>query len=172
YYLYSRILTEPGRMPDGSPTPDYFKTTVGIPEYAAWMEEEIRYYASRYGRMPNLIGINLGPISEPFSSERGGFLEYSAATDRYDTPEYPGPARRWWPRWLRSRFGDLEGINREYETAFLSVDQVPLPLNDEDRRFGRPRLAYYDFARSINDWFMEQYERCRKIWHDVSGRSD
>src|SRR5262249_28534093 len=53
-----------------------------------------------------------------------------------------------------------------------SVDQVPLPLNDEDRRFGRPRLAYYDFARSINDWFMEQYERCRKIWHDVSGRSD
>ena len=60
-YLYKHILTEPGRMPDGSPTVKYFLTTVGRAGYDEWMEEETRYYATRFGKLPNLLGINLGP---------------------------------------------------------------------------------------------------------------
>ena len=26
--------------------------------------------------------------------------------------------------------------------------------------------------RALNDWFQERYERCRRIWHEVSGRTD
>jgi len=49
---------------------------------------------------------------------------------------------------------------------------VPMPTSDADVRFGRPELAYYDFARSINDWLVERYERCRTIWRESSGRTD
>ena len=42
YYLYDRILTEPGRLPDGKATAEYFRTTVGEDGYAEWMEEETR----------------------------------------------------------------------------------------------------------------------------------
>ena len=48
YYLYSRILTEPGLMPNGQETNAYFRTTAGLESYAAWMEEETRYYARRF----------------------------------------------------------------------------------------------------------------------------
>jgi hypothetical protein len=172
-YLYGRILTEPGRMPDGRHSSDYFLTTAGRAGYAEWMEEETRYYAVHYGRLPNLIGINLGPFSEPFSSERGGFLEYMRETGRYELTQYTPEAARLWHDWLRNRHRDLAGINREYMTSFAGLEAVPLPRNESDQRFGsRAGVAYYDFARCLNDWFMERYERCRSIWHEASGRND
>src|SRR5207245_1060274 len=45
-YLYGRILTEAGRLPDGEPTVAYFLTTAGRKGYVEWMLEETRYYAS------------------------------------------------------------------------------------------------------------------------------
>jgi hypothetical protein len=63
-FLYAHILNRPGRMPDGSPTGRWFRTTAGSQDYADWMEQETRYYASHYGRLPNPLGINLGPFSE------------------------------------------------------------------------------------------------------------
>src|SRR4029077_8615270 len=104
------ILSEPGRMPDGSPTAHYFRTTAGIDIYAQWMEDETRFYARRYGRLPNLIGINLGPFSEPFASERGGFLEYSNQTNLYEITQYTIPGLTLWHRWLRNRFGGLKAV--------------------------------------------------------------
>jgi hypothetical protein len=172
YYLYSELLTEPGVMPDGSATAAYFKTTVGLDDYAAWMEEETRYYGTHYGRLPNLIGINLGPFSEPFASERGGFLEYLDGTGRYEISQYTPAAGRAWHRWLQSRFGSVAKLDAAYGTAFGAFEAVPMPKSEVDPRFGKPDLAYYDFARSINDWFVERYERCRSIWHETSGRRD
>jgi hypothetical protein len=172
YYLYSRILTEPGLLPNGQATNGYFRTTAGLESYAAWMEEETRYYARRFGRLPNLLAINLGPFSEAFSSERSGFLEYMKETDLYEITQYTAPAARLFHGWLAARFGDVAGVNREYGSRFALIQDVPLPLDESDPRFGRPELAYYDFARSINDWFVERYERCRRIWHEASGRAD
>ncbi len=172
YYLYSRILTEPGILPNGRPTRSYFKTTAGRDGYEEWMEEETRYYASHYGKRPNLIGINLGAFSEAFSSERAGFLEYMKETESYEITQYTRYALKLWHRWLRSRFPDAARMNREYESSFRSPDAVPMPLNEKDTRFGRADLAYFDFARSINDWYFDCYDRCRKIWHQVSGRTD
>jgi hypothetical protein len=172
-YLYKHILTEPGRMPDGSPTVKYFLTTVGRAGYDEWMEEETRYYATRFGKLPNLLGINLGPFSEPFASERGGFLEYMRETNRYELTQYTPEAARLWHQWLVTRFHDIAGVNREYQTAFTSLEEVPLPRNEKDERFGiRAGVAYFDFVSAINDWFIERYERCRHIWHEASGRSD
>ena len=172
YYLYSKILDENGILPDGKPTSDYFKTTAGRDGYAEWMEEETRYYAEHYGKLPNLIGINLGPFSEPFSSERGGFLEYVRGTNRYEITQYTKYQLRLWHLWLQSHFGTVAGVNREYAVSFASLDSVPMPLNESDQRFGQPALAYFDFVRSINDWFVERYQRCRKIWHETSHRLD
>jgi hypothetical protein len=172
YYLYSKILNEKGILPNGKPTPDYFKTTAGRDGYAEWMEEETRYYAEHYGQLPNLLGINLGPFSEPFSSERGGFLEFMPETNRYEITQYTQYGLKVWHLWLQSHFGTIAAVNREYTTSFDSLDSVPMPLNEFDRRFGQPGLAYFDFARSINDWFVERYQRCRKIWHEASHRPE
>jgi hypothetical protein len=172
-YLYGHILTEPGRMPDGSPALKYFLTTVGRTGYAEWMEEETRYYATHYGKLPNLLGFNLGPFSEPFASERGGFLGYMRKTGRYELTQYTPEAARSWHQWLRARFHDIAGVNREYQTSFASLEEVPPPRHELDERFGaHPGVAYFDFVLAINDWFIERYERCREIWHESSGRRD
>jgi hypothetical protein len=47
-----------------------------------------------------------------------------------------------------------------------------MPLNELDSLFVKPALAYFDFAQSLNDWFVDCYQRCRKIWHEASGRKD
>ena len=172
-YLYAHILTEPGRMPDGSPTVKYFLTTAGRAGYAEWMEEETRYYATHYGELPNLLGINLGPFSEPFVSQRGGFLQYLRKTGCYELTQYTPEAARLWHEWLRAHFSDISGVNHEYQTSFASLEEIPLPRNERDERFGaHAGTAYFDFVRTINDWFIERYERCQRIWHEASGRSD
>jgi hypothetical protein len=171
-YLYGRILTEPGRMPSGKATAEYFLTTAGREGYGEWMEDETRFYAKRYGKLPNLLGINLGPFSEPDTAQRCGFFEYEDETQRYEITQYTPAGERVWHRWLAAHFSSAVALSREYAAGYASFDAVPLPLNDKDRRFGRADLAYYDFARSLNDWFVERYHRCRSIWHEVSGRND
>jgi hypothetical protein len=171
-YLYGRILTDRGRLPTGGSTLPYFLTTVGQDGYAEWMEEETRYYAARFGRHPRLLGINLGPFSEPFSSQRGGFLQYMRTTGRYEITQYTPPARKLWHRWLAGHFNRIEDLNREYGARFRSFDAVPMPLSETDACFTRAQVAYYDFVRSLNDWFVERYQSCRRIWHDAGGPSN
>jgi len=171
-HLYGRILTEPGRMPNGKPTPGYFLTTAGRDGYDEWMEEETRYYARHYAKHPGLLGINLGPFSEPFSSQRGGFLEYLTETQRYEITQYTPYAEKLWHRWLAGHFNDIAILNREYGSAFKSADEIPLPLSEDDPRFGNPQMAYFDFARSLNDWFVGRYETCRRIWHEEGGNAE
>jgi hypothetical protein len=171
-YLYGRILTTPGVLPNGAPTVSWFLTTVGRQEYANWMEEETRFYAKRYGKLPNLLGINLGPFSEPFSAERCGFLQLMRETGRYEITQYTPYAARLWHRWLKEHFGSIRAANQEYAASFASLEGVPLPRNEADNRFGKPQRAFFDFVRVLNDWFVERYERCRRLWHEVSGRSD
>jgi hypothetical protein len=171
-YLYGNILTDRGVLPNGKETAEYFRTTIGRQGYAEWMEEEIRYYAGHCGHMPNLLGINLGPFSEPFSAERCGFLEYEKETERYEITQYTPEAEQWFHLWLQRRYGNIGDVNAQYGTSFVSLEKIPLPLNETDSRFGKPELAYFDFARSLNDWFVERYENCHRIWHEVSGRPD
>ena len=172
-YVFGEILTEAGYMPDGSRNKRWFTVTVGRRGYAQWMEEETRFYASRYGKLPNLLGINLGPFSEPFSSERGGFLEYMDATGRYEITQYTPEAYPVWHQWLARKYGDVGRVNKEYGTSFSTIDEIPMPRNENDGRFaGHADLAYFDFIRTINDWFVERYETCRRIWHETSGRKD
>jgi hypothetical protein len=172
HYLYGKILTDLGVMPNGRKTAEYFRTTVGRKGYSEWMEEETRYYAKHYGGYANLLGINLGPFSEPFASERGGFLEYENETQRYEITQYTPEGRDWYHHWLNRQYGSIQSVNSEYGASFAAIEEVPLPLNETDRRFDKPELAYFDFARSLNDWLVENYQNCRRIWHEESGRSD
>jgi hypothetical protein len=171
-YLYAHVLTEPGRMSDGRPSADFFLTTAGRAGYAEWMEEETRYYARRFGALPNLIGFSLGPFVEPFASERGAFLEWDPRSERYELTQYTPEALRLWHEWLRAHYADVAGVNREYAASFDSLEAVPLPKTDEDATFGRPGTAYFDFVRTLNDWFEERYARCRRIWHEEGGRPE
>jgi len=143
-YLYGRILSEPGRMPDGETTTEYFLATAGRDGYDEWMEEETRYYAEHYGGLTNLIGINLGPFSEPFTSQRGGFLEYTDSTRSYELTQYTPSALRLWHRWLTVHFKEVSSLNEAYGASFGAFDAVPMPLNENDARFGRPQVAYFD----------------------------
>src|SRR5258708_35043566 len=164
-YLYGRILSEPGRLPDGRATVEYFLTTAGRRGYTEWMEEETRYYAVRYGRLPNLIGFTLGPFVEPFASERGGFLEYDNRTDRYELTQYTPEARPLWHRWVIPHPGDIGAVNREYGTSIPAIDLVPLPSNEEDARFGRPQAAYTDFVRTLHHSFFAPYRPSPGLCH-------
>jgi len=172
YYLYDHMLNQRGRLPNKQKTDAYFLTTVGVHGYAEWMEEETRFYAKHYGKLPHLIGINLGPFSEPFSAERCGFLEYLLKTDRYEITQYTRPAAEVWHRWLAAHFADVQTLNREYGLRVKSFEAVVLPLNEKDPRFKRGDLVYFDFVRCLGDWYLERYERCRRIWHEVSGRPE
>ncbi|HYK90542.1 MAG TPA: hypothetical protein VE398_17345 [Acidobacteriota bacterium] len=168
-YLYGRILTELARLPDGSDSQGYFRATAGLDSYDNWMEEEARYYARHYAHQPNLLGINLGPFSEPFVSQRGSLLDYEDDTQCYEIIQYTPYAVRLWHRWLSVHFNSLDDINREYGTTFKAITEIPLPKSERDTRFGNAQPAYFDFARSLNDWFTEHYETCRRIWHEEGG---
>jgi hypothetical protein len=171
-YLYGRVLTESGKLPNGAATTSYFRTTAGLNGYVEWMEEETRYYAARFGGLPYLLGINLGPFSEPFSSERGGFLEYVFESQRYEITQYTPFAEKLWHRWLESRLHSIAAVNREYGTTFSSFEEIPLPRNELDPRYGNAIFAYFDFISALNDWLIDCYERCRRIWHETSSRPD
>jgi hypothetical protein len=93
-------------------------------------------------------------------------------TSSYEITQYTPYAAKLWRRWLAARFGSIRGINDEYGTKFIALQKVPLPRNETDQRFGKPGLAYFDFVKCLNDWFEERYERCRRIWHETSGRAD
>jgi len=171
-YLYGRILTARGVLPNGAATTEQFLTTVGRDDYNNWMEEEIRYYAERFGKLPNLLGITVGPFSEPFTAQRCGFLQYMDKTASYEITQYTPYAARLWRRWLAARFGTIRRINDEYGTKLTAIERVPLPRSETDPRFGKPGVAYFDFVKCLNDWFEARYERCRRIWHETSGRAD
>jgi hypothetical protein len=93
-------------------------------------------------------------------------------TGRYEITQYTTYAIKLWHRALAARLGNIQRINQEYASNFSSLESIPLPRNETDHRFGKPKLAFFDFVRSLNDWFEERYERCRRIWHEVSGRDD
>jgi hypothetical protein len=61
-------------------------------------------------------------------------------------------------------------LNLAYRTNFKSFESIPLPRDEGDPYFGAANRAYADFVRTINDWFIAQYENCRKIWHAQGGR--
>jgi hypothetical protein len=65
-------------------------------------------------------------------------------------------------------------VNRAYRTSFASLDDVPMPTSDTDRRFSATggHRAYFDFVRVFDGWLVERYSRSRRIWHEVSGRKD
>jgi hypothetical protein len=169
-WLYHRVLARPGRLPDGSPTSDCFRSTVGNLRFERWQNQETRYYAGRYGRLPQLAGFAVGGMVEPFVSQRGSLMQWDEAHGNYEIAQYTKECRAEWHRWLRRRFGGLQAINRAYRTHFSRMSRVPMPSSGDDLRFGRPREAYFDFARSINDWFVRQYRSNRRLWHQFSNK--
>lgn len=169
-WLYQSVLARPGRLPDGSPTSDWFRSTVGNLRFERWQNQETRYYAGRYGRLPQLAGFAVGGMVEPFVSQRGSLMQWDEASGNYEIAQYTEECRAEWHRWLRRRFGGLQAINRAYRTRFSKVSRVPMPSSGDDLRFGRPREAYFDFARSINDWFVRQYRSNRRLWHQFSNK--
>src|SRR5438270_685631 len=82
--FFRHVLTQPGRMPDGSPTPDWFMATVGVSAYERWLDEETRYYARRYGSRRCLAGFSPGGFVEPFVSQRGSIACFDEKSDCYE----------------------------------------------------------------------------------------
>jgi hypothetical protein len=169
-YLYGNILDEPGHLPSGNLTVSYFLSTINVPGYAAWMEDETRFYAKRYGRLPNLIGFGVGPFNETFVSQRGGFLQWDDTTHVYEFTQYTSPMLELWHAWLMNTHHSISGVNTAYGTSFKNVNDVPMPSNGSDPRFAKADLAYFDLIRSASDWLMKEYDTCRQIWHDTSRR--
>lgn len=171
-YLYTNITNKLGTMPSGKPTINYFWTTVNAKGYRTWMEEETRYYARRYGKNPRLLGIDLGPFSEPFVSQRSGLVQFDLEQDVYECTQYTPEMLSWWHHFLQEKWDNVDEINQTYQTHFKNISDVPMPLNEGDQRFGKSAWAYFDFLHSINNWYWQSYQTCRQIWHSESGRSD
>ena len=167
-WAYANVLRRLGRLPDGSPSHDWFRATYGNSALEHWQHDETLYYARHYGRLPNLAGAAIGGMVEPFVSQRGSFVQWSPLTETYEIAQYTPEGLREWHRWLRNRFREVKAVNREYGTRFPGMSRVPMPGSANDPRFGRPRAAYFDLVQSVNDWYLKQYRENRHIWRRYS----
>jgi hypothetical protein len=166
-WLYASVLTEPGRLPSGTPTPDLFLATVGKPDYERWLRDETAYYAEHFSAEPNLVAFGVGLFNEPFVSQRGSLLCFDEKTDSYEVAQYTPPAAALWHGWLARAFGgDLGALAERYGTRFARFDAVPMPRDETDPRFGRAGAAYFDFVAAIDDWVERQLDECRHLWHE------
>jgi hypothetical protein len=169
-WLYSNVLTEPGRLPSGRPTPDFFLSTVGKPQYERWLREETAFYADAFSSEPALLAFGVGLFNEPFVSQRGSLLCFDASTDSYEIAQYTPYVAGLWRRSLAHKFGGIAGVNSRYRTRFKALDVVPMPLNEEDPAFGDAAAAYFDFVSTINAWVVRQIDECRALWRERAQR--
>jgi len=167
-WLFANALTERGRLPDGRASSPYLCATVGNTRFVRWQREETVYYARHYGRLANLLAIAVGGMVEPFVSQRGSLLEWCAATNCYEIAQYTAGGLHTWQEWLRNHWGSVLAVNTQYQTHFHSFTEIPMPRNASDPRFGQARAAYFDFARSLNDWLLTQYRENRRLWREQS----
>ncbi len=170
-WLYGNVLTEPGRLPSGAATPDFFLATVGNPEYERWLREETAYYAENFSAEPALLAFGVGGFNEPFVSQRGSLLCWDPSTESYEVAQYTPWAAAVWRRALAARYGGVAGANARYRTAFASLADVPLPRNESDPAFGDAPAAYWDFVAAVNGWFVRQLDACRSLWHARARRN-
>ena len=170
-WLYTNILTEPGRLPSGKPTPDFFLATVGKVEYERWLREETAFYADRFSGRENLLAFSVGGFNEPFVSQRGSLLCYDETTRQYEVGQYTPFAHAVFRRHVeRLCHGSLDEVNRRYRSRFSSIVSIPLPKSESDPAFGDPALAYWDFVSAINGWVVEQLDACRGMWKSRAKR--
>ncbi len=171
-YLYTHILNQPGRLPDGRATPPFFLATVANPAYERWMEEETRYYSREFAQEPALAAFSCGLLNEPFVSQRGGLLCFDEQTRRYEIGQYTPFMREFWGGYLRRAFGgDLSAMNYFFVTSFREFAAVPMPRSEHDPAFGRPDRAYRNFCRALNHWVSRQITGLAKIWRSGGGRN-
>ena len=166
--FFRHVLTERARLPDGTLTPDWFMATVGVPAYERWLAEETRYYASRYGRRPCLVGFAPGGFVEPFVSQRGSIACFDEKSDCYEIAQYTPEMQALWGRWLQQRFRSVEAANREYGTRFAGWNDFPMPRSEADAAYPDAGRAYFDFVRCIGDWWLSEYQSLRALWHTGS----
>jgi hypothetical protein len=169
-WLYEYALNQPGQLPGGSPSAQWFCATVGNHRFERWQRQETLYYAKRYGRVRHLAGVAVGGMVEPFVSQRGSLLQWDQCNELYEIAQYTPEALGEWHRWLRKHFKSSGAVNRAYRTRFAGITQVPMPQNADDPRFGRPREAFFDLAQSMNDWFLQQYRENERLWHQRSSK--
>jgi hypothetical protein len=141
---------------------------VGNLAYEDWMQQETEYYATHYGQHPNLAGICLGGFAEIFDSPRAGVLVWSDKTKRYEIGQYTDLMKKYWQQWLVNQFENIDRINQEYKTNFASIEDIPMPNSESDKKFGLPHRAYFDFVTAINSWWWKQYNHNRKLWQKSS----
>ena len=164
-WLYSNVLTGLGQLPSGRPTPDFFLSTVGKPEYERWLRDETTFYAETFSGEPALRAFGVGMFNEPFVSQRGSLLCFDPSTGSYEIAQYTAYAADLWRRWLARRYGDIVAVNGRYRTGFPALEAVPLPKSEGDPAFGDAPAAYLDFVSAINAWVVQQLDECRALWH-------
>ena len=164
--MYSFILNQTGVLPSGKKTPRFFCNPVGNPAFIKWQKEETLYYAKHFSHEPCLIGFSIGMFNEPFVSQRGSLLCFDEQTNSYEIAQYTPYGLNWWHKFLEKEFcNQIKPVNLKYGTSFSTIDEIPMPKNESDERFGKPFNAYWDLVRSLNYWVVSQYETCRAIWH-------
>jgi hypothetical protein len=170
-WLYSHVLTAPGRLPSGHATPRVFLATVGKPDYEKWLLQETAFYAEQFGGRENLLAFGVGFFNEPFVSQRGSLLCYDGDPGSYEIGQYTPFAREVYHHYLqRLDGGSLDALNRRYGSHFASLAEVPLPRDEHDPAFGDAARAYWDFASAINAWVVGQLDACRALWKSKAQR--
>jgi hypothetical protein len=162
-YLYRQVLVP---LAQSRVTKVY--PTVANPAYEQWMQQETEYYATHYGQHPNLAGFCIGGFADLFDSPRAGVLVWSDKTKRYEIGQYTDLMKKYWQQWLVTQFENIDRINQEYKTQFMNIEDIPMPNNESDKRFGFPHRAYFDFVTLINSWWWKQYNDNRTIWRRSS----
>jgi hypothetical protein len=169
-YLFKNILNHRGVLPSGRATPVFFRETVGLRSYEGWLREETEYYGKNYSGEANLTGFSVGLFNEPFVSQRGSLLCFDEGSDSYEIAQYTKPCLAYWQNWLRQKYTGLDKLNANYYASFNSFSVIPMPKNEDDKRFGDAETAYQDLVSAINDWVVTQYQDCRLIWHKFARR--
>ncbi len=118
------------------------------PESQQLLKQYIRTLIPPLSRYPSLHSICLS--NEPVSFE--------------EPCEY---ATRDWHRWLQERHGDIDTLNRRWQTAYSRWEDIPLPNpfdgNDRDHL-----PSWYDYIRFNQEFFARWHQMLADAIHEVA----
>jgi len=118
------------------------------PESQQLLKQFIRTLIPPLSRYPSLHSICLS--NEPVSFE--------------EPCEY---ATRDWHRWLQERHGDLQTLNRRWQTAYSRWEDIPLP-NPFDGNARNHLPSWYDYIRFNQEFFAQWHQMMADAIHEVA----
>jgi len=106
---------------------------------------------------------------KPYGVYAVGITDEAFLTSRHQRDEvcFSDHCQRRYREWLKARYGDLEALNREWDTAYGSWDEVSGARTEDVR--GKANFApFVDFRTFMTDVWIDACRKITDAYHEVS----